>query len=38
MLEQKIAYGRCLFNPLPNAWFRKKIVLDFSYWQPAIGF
>jgi hypothetical protein len=25
MLEQKIAYGRCLFNPLPNAWFRKNL-------------
>jgi hypothetical protein len=36
MLEQKIAYGCCLFNPLPNAWFRKKKILDFSYFSHQI--
>jgi hypothetical protein len=29
MLEQKIACGQHLFNPLPNAWLRKKLFKIF---------
>jgi hypothetical protein len=29
MLEQKIAYGRYLLNPLPTTWLRKKLFKIF---------